>query len=596
MMAENKTFEQVHMVEQKRDITSSVEEYYRGGCYEEAKELLDKIRGVDEAYTDQVAIYDASIHMELGYYDIAFTALRCGLKYNYANFELYILLGEYYLRNNPNQAYLCFENALFFCQDEEDKRQIKAMMQELRDNYEVTVRNVSFIILSYNLLDYLKICIDSIRTNVAKEVREIVVVDNASTDGSVEWLEQQTDIVLRRNLTNSGFPKGCNEGIECANCENDLFLLNNDTEVPPNALFWLRMGLYEDEKVGMTGSITNYAGNMQSIRMESSEQEEMMAYAIKNNVPMSYPYEEKLYLIGFALLIRRELYEEIGGLDERFSPGNYEDNDYGLRSLEAGYRNFLCYNSFILHFGSKSFGKAREAYNQLMTVNAEKFKNKWQIDASYYFYPRIELVEQIVEDRSKEMNVLDIGCGCGAISCRIRSQYTNAKTYGIEISKQAAKIAACGMEVLCGDVEELEFPWPDEFFDYVIMGDVLEHLREPAEVLVRLKRHIKKDGYIIVSMPNMKHFSVMLPLIMNDCFSYTDSGILDRTHLKMYTATEMLRMIIGSGYEVERIQYTTYGEPDEEQIKQIDALVSMAEGTDRTVYLAYQYIIKAKVS
>ena len=191
-------------------------------------------------------------------------------------------------------------------------------------------------------------------------------MDNASEDGSVKWLREQKDIVLRENKENVGFPKGCNQGIEVASKENDIFLLNNDTILTPNALFWLRMGLYEEATYGSVGSVSNRVTNGQQITILNTINENLLQFSIQNNIPQKYPYEQKTYLVGFALLIKREVYEKVGDLDERFSPGNYEDTDYGIRIMKAGYKNILCKNSFIIHFGSKSFAKSVKVHISIM--------------------------------------------------------------------------------------------------------------------------------------------------------------------------------------------------------------------------------------
>lgn len=283
-----------------------------------------------------------------------------------------------------------------------------------------------------------------------------------------------------------------------------------------------------------------------------------------------------------------------GGLDERFTPGNYEDNDYGLRVLQAGYKNILCKNSFIIHYGSKSFGNDLIAYKNILMRNAKKFKEKWSLSPNYYFNSRPELVKFVDESRIAPVKILEIGCGCGATLAYLKGKYPNASTYGVEIVSKAADIANHVSNVICADIETLDFPWEENAFDYVIMGDVLEHLHEPSIVLKKLHKHLKKGGHIIVSMPNMKHYSVMLPLLINDQFSYTDAGILDTTHLKMYTCTEICRLLHSSGYEIEKISGTMYGKPNSEERRIIDMLLEISSTKDESQYLAYQYIVKAR--
>lgn len=570
-----------------------LKELFANQQYEEADSYL-KEHITAENYDDEIAIYDGTLGLCFGDMDRVWSACANGLTINPKNYELYVILGEYYLSKNMNQAYLCYENAHFFCENKEDKMMIEEIMDKLLSTGKVSVRKASFIILSYNLLEFTSNCIESIRMMVPESAREIVVVDNASEDGSVEWLREQEDIVLVENTENTGFPKGCNIGIEAADCENDIFLLNNDTLMVDNALFWLRMGLYESDEVGTAGSVSNYCGNMQQVAGNIRENDKLMKYGFMNNVPMEFPYEEKLFLIGFALLIKREVYNIVGKLDERFTPGNFEDNDYGLRVLQAGYKNVLCRNSFIIHFGSKTFKKAANTYNDIMQVNAGKFKEKWDIDPRYYFYPRRELVNLIEEPTEKEMNILDIGCGCGAMLGYIKGLYPNTTAYGVEIVEKAAGFAKHMADVVCGDIETLDFPWEEEFFDYIIMGDVLEHLRRPDIVLKRLHKHVKKGGHIIVSMPNVKHYSVILPLLFNDEFTYSDAGILDTTHLKMYTGLEIRKLIEESAFKIKVWGYTNMGEPKGQAAQALEKLLELTGSTNKDQYLAYQYVLKAE--
>lgn len=569
-----------------------IKELLAEGKYDEADAYLSE-NVTEENYDEDIAIFDGTIGLYYGDRERVWQACANGLTFNPRNYELYVILGEYYLYTNINQAYLCYENALFFCQNEEDKTLIVEVLDKLMQTGNVTVRKVSFVILSYNLLDYTSMCIDSIRLTVPESAREIVVVDNASKDGSVEYLRKQDDIILVENSENTGFPKGCNIGIEASSSENDIFLLNNDTLMVDNSLFWLRMGLYENEKVGTTGSVANYVGNMQQVAGNISDVNELMKYGILNNVPTEYPYEEKLFLIGFALLIKREVLNLVGNLDARFTPGNFEDNDYGMRVLQAGYKNVLCKNSFIIHFGSKSFKKEANKYADIMRTNAQKFKDKWDIDPRYYFYPRRELVDLIKEPMEKEMNILDIGCGCGAMLGYLKGMYPNAHTYGVEGNSKLADFAKNMANVICEDIENVELPWGEKYFDYIIIGDISGKLKNLDMVLQRLHTHFKKGGKMLISVSNVRHYSIVLPLLYNDEFAYTEGGILDTTNVKLYTGKEIRKLIENSGFKVEVMGYTSIGEPDDKINQIIDRLMEVTGNHNREPYLAYQYVVKA---
>ncbi len=120
---------------------------------------------------------------------------------------------------------------------------------------------------------------------------------------------------------------------------------------------------------------------------------DMLRFGERTNVPMSYPYENRVFLVGFALLLRRSVLDQIGLLDERFFPGNNEDVDLGLWILKAGYKNVLCKNSFILHFGSKTFHKNVEGYQATASRNRKKINEKWGFDVDYYLHPKEGLIK-----------------------------------------------------------------------------------------------------------------------------------------------------------------------------------------------------------
>ena len=100
----------------------------------------------------------------------------------------------------------------------------------------IFLNNTSIIILTYNNLNYTKECLDSIKKYTKEGTYEIIIVDNNSTDGTVEYLKSQPDLKVIYNKENMGFPKGCNQGISLASNSNDILLLNNDTIVTNN---WL---------------------------------------------------------------------------------------------------------------------------------------------------------------------------------------------------------------------------------------------------------------------------------------------------------------------------------------------------------------------
>jgi len=261
----------------------------------------------------------------------------------------------------------------------------------------------SIVILSFNTVSLTKLCIDSIRKYTERGTYEIIVVDNASKDSSVEWLKKQSDIRLIKNDWNAGFSAGCNQGMELAE-GSEILLLNSDTIVTPNWLANMRTALYSHADVGAVGCMTNYSINGQQMEGPYEDIDGLEKFAEGFNKSDSSKWQRKLLLIGFCFLIKREVYEKIGPMDEIFTPGNFEDDDYSLRIWQAGYEMLLCKDTYIHHFGNASFisGKSHaeryekaEKYNELIARHAKIFRNKWTNIGNYKFMEPEELVPEL---------------------------------------------------------------------------------------------------------------------------------------------------------------------------------------------------------
>lgn len=448
----------------------------------------------------------------------------------------------------------------------------------------------SIIVLTHNKLDFTQACIDSIRRHTAPRTYELIVVDNASHDGTATWLCEQPDIVPILNPTNVGFPAGCNQGLRVARGDH-ILLLNNDTVVTPHWLEHLLTCLESDGRIGAVGPLTSSASYYQSIPTTYRNAQEMDAFAWDVHKQNRGQWERRLKLVGFCILIKRAVIDVIGELDERFSPGNFEDDDLSLRVLLAGYDLVLCRDVFIHHAGSVTFREAATAFSDMLQVNAQKFSEKWGFVAAYSTHIRFDVLALLDAHAPDEpLVVLDIGCGCGGTLLQFKNVHPQAKLYGIEQNRHSAAIAQTFADVRDQDIEE-GLSYPLQSFDYIIVADVLEHLRDPWSVVANLRRYLKIGGKLLASIPNVMHYSVVRGLI-NGTWTYTEEGLLDRTHLRFFTITEIDRMLTQAGYgqRAYSANTLTYSPADDEWI---DVLTRMSAITDRNQFTAYQYLVKA---
>lgn len=454
---------------------NNIKEQLENGDYIYARELLDREKAnlnYGECYDDTLAILEASICELEQDAEGMFDAIARGLACNPANYELYYMLGRFYYDINPDQAFLCFQNALFYCNSPKDSDTIETEIDNLRQSCKIAVNNTAIVIVSYNSCYLLQKNIESIRDTLLKGSYKIIVVDNASDDGVVEWLERQNDIILIKNKENKGFACACNQGVRATLAteygDNDIFLLNNDTRLAPNSLFWLRMGLYRSENTGATGSYSNYAGNEQQLDITFSLPGEYLNYGAKVNIPLEHPYEERVRLSGFAMLIKRCVWDAVGGMDEQFSPGYFEDDDLCIRILKRGYSILLCKNSFIYHAGSQSFFKKNNV-NELLLVNQQRFIQKYGFDILGYAIPDRKLLAGIPYTDKDEFNVLQVGSGLGADLKLFRSLYPQAHAVGIEPDIVLAGIAG-KTEIIFKNTAELLDVFKYPVFDLLMIN------------------------------------------------------------------------------------------------------------------------------
>lgn len=233
----------------------------------------------------------------------------------------------------------------------------------------------SIIIPNYNGCDMLRECIASIK-QYTPEPYEIIVVDNGSSDGTLELCRAER-VRLISSPVNRGFPAACNLGMKIAVGEA-IVLLNNDTIVTPKWLDNMLACLYSSDDVGIVGPKSNFVSGRQMIEEPFTNIADM---AQRMNVPDRRKWLEVQRIVGLCFLFKRQVLEQVGLMDERFTPGHFEDDDYCYRARLAGYRLMISGDVFIYHHGSASFGKEKQdAVQQLLARNRQMFIDKWGVD------------------------------------------------------------------------------------------------------------------------------------------------------------------------------------------------------------------------
>ena len=354
----------------------------------------------------------------------------------------------------------------------------------------------SIVIPTYNHLeDLLKPCLESIIKHTNLREVEIIVICNGCVDGSEEYVKSLGSpfkcIVIEKAI---GYAKSTNIGIEEAEGEF-IVLLNNDTillEQEQNAWLDIMEEPFEDSNVGITGPIKSYS-----------------------------PEAERYFVIFFCAMMRRSLFDEVGLLDEIFTPGGGEDMDFCMRAEDFGYTSVqvpvgepnilvdnLLVNSYpIFHHGEKTVDElddwkgvfAKNMYIIQKRHNyQEKFHNNYE-RAAYNNADSIGVRERAryewANSKLKGNTVLELGCsnGYGNLILDNNLEYTGYD-YSEDIINEAKKQFP-DKEFKVFNLEEEKIVG---FWDTIIAFEVLEHLDNGLELAQELKNHCNT---LLVSVP-----------------------------------------------------------------------------------------------
>ncbi|ARN81496.1 class I SAM-dependent methyltransferase [Methylocystis bryophila] len=168
------------------------------------------------------------------------------------------------------------------------------------------------------------------------------------------------------------------------------------------------------------------------------------------------------------------------------------------------------------------------------------------MSSGYFEFTRSEIAPLLPQTASR---ILDVGCGAGATSLWLKTKYPDARLTGIEVNPELRPELEKKLDEV--HIVDLNSTMPSfEAPDLVLFLDVLEHLANPKEVLRRMLGKFSRDVTVIVSLPNIAHASVSIPLFFQGRFDYADAGILDRTHLTFFYRDSAVALLNEAGLKV----------------------------------------------
>lgn len=423
------------------------------------------------------------------------------------------------------------------------------------------LNNITVAIYTQNQKEKLIDCISSILE--FEEISEIIVIDNCSQDGSIELLKEvDCPYISFEQEKNPGVL--FNAFFDNYEVKDNVLFINPDFKLNVDSFEGVEE-VFSMEDLGIASFKYEGGYDCQSIRQETKRD-----------------YSDVISVSGGIFLIKKSAFNRVGKFNEELLLSDNVLLDYTLRMVKHGIRTRVCEKAVVFYDGDNS-----------EDVNASNADHVilYKIYGMHYFNSiNYALCDLIKREPEESFNVLEIGCALGATLIEIKNKYKNSKVFGLEINQAAVNIASMFLDAKVGNIEKLEIPF-EEKFDYIIFGDVLEHLKNTEEVVSYCKSILKPGGNLIASIPNLMHITVMEQLL-NGMFTYTDTGLLDKTHIHFFTYKEIVRMFIEAGYDIKEILFTSI-QTTESQNKLIQGLLSLSNGTNEMMYKAIQYLVTA---
>lgn len=446
--------------------------------------------------------------------------------------------------------------------------------------------NINVIMIAHNQMELVQQGLEVLRVFAGIGKDQVVLVDNASEDGLREWLSEQDGynyIICDDGL--EGYAAILNTVIREFQITEDILVLSPNYIALPDSIQEMQRVLHSGEKIGAVSATMIPCGS------EIGKDYLTAVDFVKRRQGESRPDLEKLGLEPGAVMIKNTMREETGEFDDRLILPHSSMLDFLFRGILKNYRLLECGEAFLYETGAsgieylQQFGK---------DIDRPVLKEKW--DMNYFNNrPNENLIPCIQKEPDETFHVLEIGCDCGVNLLAVKNRYPNVKLYGAELNAHATEIASHIAEVEVGNIEDKALQFGDVRFDYIMFGDVLEHLRDPAGTIRYCRSLLKENGKIIACIPNLMHYTVMRELIDGN-FTYKDMGLLDRTHIHFFTYYEIKRMFEEEGYEVEKIDSAVSSftvTPEEAEF--VANLVALSHGAEAFMFYTFQYIVTAKM-
>ncbi len=431
-------------------------------------------------------------------------------------------------------------------------------------------------------LERTKTVLEYLRNTYFDMLPEVILVDYTGTDIINAWATGQKDftyVYFDEKVTPGMAFNQVIEGLEI----NDDVLISDNYHIPLiNSFQHLFNGLHDNADAFAVGPVSNSFLSEQHI--DWSDAEDALSWSERNS---EASYEEMLFLYPGVILFKKEVICAGKTFCE-------EDTDFENMITEKCVREFMKHGRMYICRCSGFWDLRGTDYRYIAQTDNELLEKKYGI---HYLNIRgndslIDILKEYNKTQNDTVRVLEIGCDCGGTLFRIKKQFDDVKLFGTDINEAALKYASEFADVKINNIEDYNLDFGENDFDIIIFGDVLEHLRNPLEALLFCKKLLRPGGIIAASIPNLMNIEVM-KYLLDGFFPYAEYGLLDKTHIHMFTYNEIIKIFGEAGYIIEKMSMV--GSLDGENEKLADELVRLGKA-EKFMYQAYQYQVVARLT
>lgn len=418
-------------------------------------------------------------------------------------------------------------------------------------------KKIGVLIVAYNAVNTLAKVLDRIPDDVREKIAEVFVFDDCSTDDTyllgVGYKETRgwDKLKLFRNAENLGYGGNQKRGYRYAidNGFDIVVLLHGDGQYAPECMGTLLEPLEKGEAEAVFGSrlldkgaarrggMPRYKllGNKILTRFENAAlgmnlSEFHSGYrAYDVHALAKIPFEKNTDDFHFDTEIIIQLHQHKMRIVEKPIPTYYGDE--------------ICHVDGLKYAANVARSVARYRFQQAGFRSYPNFAQEVHYPIKRDKYSSHVVIGKRIQGKSPR--VLDVGCGPGNVAALLNNE--SFEYVGVDYRKPEDLHPNVGVFHEKDLEKDFDLDYGREF-DYVVFGDILEHLREPAKILEGAHRYLKPGGQIIVSVPNILHWSVRL-MVLTGHFVYMDRGILDKTHLRFFTRKIMTKLLCECGFE-----------------------------------------------